>query len=180
VTGRHITTAVTLVVLLGILVAGGLIGVRTLLAPIPDSAKPSADASPTCVTRTVQKGQRISARQVQVSVFNGGSRAGLAGATMNALVRRGFKRGEVGNAPEGTRVKVAQVWTTQADDTGARLLARQLGRTTRLRVLRTDLGPGVDLILGNGFRRLVRAPRVLVAARASSVCVPSASSSPAR
>jgi len=178
VTGRHVTTAVTLLVLLGILAVAGVIGVKTLLAPVPGNGKPAAQASPACATRTVRKGQRISARQVEVSVFNGGNRAGLAGTVMGRFVRRGFKRGEVGNAPQGTRVKAWQVWTTDRNDTGARLVARQLGHKVRVRVVRTNLGPGIDVVVGNGFRHLVRAPRVMVAARSSSVCSPFASSSP--
>jgi LytR cell envelope-related transcriptional attenuator len=180
VTGRHVTTAVTLLVLLGILAVGGLVGVRTLLAPVPDSGTPTASASPSCATRTVRKGQRIRARQVEVSVFNGGTRFGLAGKVMSRFARRGFKRGQVGNAPSGTRIKVVQVWTTDRNDTGARLVARQLGRSVRVRVVRADLGPGVDVVVGNGFKHLVRAPRVMVAARSSSVCSPFVSSSPVR
>ena len=47
--GRHVTTAVTLLVLLGILAFGGLVGLRTLLAPLP-TGKPSAVATPDCTT----------------------------------------------------------------------------------------------------------------------------------
>jgi hypothetical protein len=180
VSGRHVTTAVTMLVLLAILAVAGVVGVKSLTAPVPDSGKATAKASPTCATRTVRKGQRISARQVEISVFNGGTRAGLASTVMSRLARRGFKRGEVGNAPEGTKVKVQQVWTTDRNDTGARLVARQLGRRVGVRVVRTDLGPGVDVVVGDGFRHLVRAPRAMVAARSSSVCSPFASSSPAQ
>jgi hypothetical protein len=169
VRGRHVTTAVTLVVLLGILAVGGLVGIRTLLAPLP-SNKSSAVATPDCTV--VRKGTVVRSRQVTVSVFNGGTRSGLADETMGRLRNRGFVKGDVGNAPAGTVVKRVQVWTTQAHDAAARLVARQFGRTTRVRVVHTDLGPGVDVVVGDAFTKLAKAKTSIVATRASSVCRP--------
>ncbi|HYO39091.1 MAG TPA: LytR C-terminal domain-containing protein [Nocardioidaceae bacterium] len=173
--GRHLSSGITLLVLTGILVAGALYGVKSLFAPIPDSTS-TAD-SPRCVQTSVKKGQRLTSRQVTVSVYNAGNRAGLADQTLASLTRRGFRPGAVGNAPEDSRVRVAQVWTTGADETAARLVAQQFGRGVAVRRVRTDLGPGIDVVVGNGFRRLVRAPTVTVARRASSVCVPRTGSS---
>jgi hypothetical protein len=175
VKGRHLSTGITLLVLMGILVAGALYGVKSLFAPLPDET-PAADSTG-CVRTSVKKGQRVNSRQVQVSVYNAGSRFGLADQTLASLARRGFRKGAVGNAPENTRVRVAQVWTTAADDTAARLVAQQFGPAVAIRRVRNDLGPGVDVVVGNGFRRLVKAPTATVARRASSVCVPRAGSS---
>ncbi len=172
---RHLSTGITLLVLMGILVAGALYGVKSLFAPLPDET--TADATSACVRTSVKKGQRVTSRQVLVSVYNAGSRAGLADQTLASLTRRGFRKGAVGNAPDSARVRVAQVWTTGGDDTAARLVARQFGRAVTIRRVRTDLGPGIDVVVGNGFRRLARAPTVAVARRASSVCVPRAGSS---
>jgi hypothetical protein len=171
-TRRHLTTAITLIVLVGILVVGVVMGVNALFAPLPGE-EPTATPSPTCSTQSFKKGQRIRSRQVQVSVFNGGTRAGLADRIQQSLVRRGFRRGSVGNAPEGVKVKVAQVWTTQRNDFAARLVARQFGRKTKVRVTSRNLGPGIDVVVGNDFEDLVKAKRVIVVRRASSVCVPS-------
>jgi LytR cell envelope-related transcriptional attenuator len=171
VRGRHLTTAVTLVVLLGILAVGGLVGLRTLLAPLP-AAKPSAVATPDCTV--VRKGALVHARQVTVSVFNGGDRSGLADETMGRLRNRGFVKGDVGNAPSSAVVKRVQVWTTQAHDAAARLVARQFGKKTRVRVVDTDLGPGVDVVVGDAFTKLAKAKTVIVATRSSSVCRPGA------
>lgn len=167
---RHLTTGITLLVLMAILVTGALVGIKSLFAPLPDPS--AADGPAACVRKVVEKGQRVTSRQVQVSVFNAGSRAGLADETMASLVKRRFRKGAVGNAPEGTRVTVAQVWTRQADDTAARLVAPQFGRGTVVRRVRTDLGPGVDVVVGNAFRKLAPARTVTVARRASSVCQP--------
>jgi hypothetical protein len=171
VRGRHLTTAVTLLVLLAILAAGALWGARALFAPLP-TADPSAHTSTKCATRAVKKGQKVTAAQVQVSVFNAGTRSGLADETMVSLTKRGFKEGTVGNAPETSTVKRAQVWTTVANDTAARLVARQFGRATTVRRVRVDLGPGVDVVIGNQLGKLAKAKRSIVATRASSVCVP--------
>jgi hypothetical protein len=36
----------------------------------------------------------------------------------------------------------------------------------------TDLGPGIDIIVGDDFEKLARARRVIVVKKSSSVCVP--------
>jgi hypothetical protein len=169
VSRRHVTTAVTLLVLVGILAAGAVIGIRTLFAPISEetSGTPSS-----CSTTAVRQGQRISAGQVAVSVYNAGTRAGLADETMGVLANRGFRRGDVGNAPRGTRIRVVEIWTTKRTDAAARLVALQFGRSVRVQVKRVDLGPGVDVVVGDGFRRLVRAQRAVVVRSSQSVCLP--------
>ena len=69
-------------------------------------------------------------------------------------------------------VKRVQVWTTLRDDDGARLVARQFGRKTKVRFTRTDLGPGVDVVVGDNFDKLAKGKRFVVVRRSSSVCVP--------
>ncbi len=176
---RHLTTAVTLLVLVSILVLGVVLGVKTLFAPLPGSDKATATPSPSCSPKTVRKGQRIRSTQVQVSVFNGGTRSGLADETMRLLARRGFTQGDVGNAPSDAKVSRVRVLTTEKNDMAATLVARQFGRTTRVIVTETDLGPGIDVIVGNKFGKLAKAKRVLVAQSSSSVCVPLPSASTA-
>ena len=176
---RHLTTAVTLLVLVSILVLGVVLGVKTLFAPLPGSDKATATPSPSCSPKTVRKGQRIRSTQVQVSVFNGGTRSGLADETMRLLARRGFTQGDVGNAPSDAKVSRVRVLTTEKNDMAAALVARQFGRTTRVIVTGTDLGPGIDVIVGNKFGKLAKAKRVLVAQSSSSVCVPLPSASTA-
>lgn len=166
--GRHLTTAITLLVLVGILVVGGLYGMKSLFAPLPGD-DPSAGAS--CSAINVKKGQKIRARQVEVSVFNGGSRSGLADETLGALHKRGFRKGSSGNAPETSKVKRVQVWTTQRRDPAARLVAKQFGPGTAVKFKDTDLGPGVDVVVGNGLGKLAKPTKVLVVKRATSACV---------
>lgn len=169
---RHLTTAITLVVLVAILVLGGLVGAKTLFAPVPGTGEAAATPSPTCAAKTVKKGQRIRSSQVQVSVFNGGSRSGLADMTLQALEKRGFTAGTASNAPSDVKVRRVQVRTTEKNDMAALLVARQFGRTTKVVVSGTDLGPGIDVIVGDKFGKLARARHVIVVRQSSSVCVP--------
>ena len=168
---RHLTTAVTLLVLVGILVLGVLVGTKSLFAPLPENGGAVATPSPTCSPKVVKKGQRIRSTQVQVSVFNGGSRAGLADETSQLLKARGFAVGKVGNAPSDAKVRRVRVLTTEKNDMAAQLVARQFGRATKVTLSKTDLGPGIDVLVGNDFEDLARAKRVIVAKKSSSVCV---------
>jgi hypothetical protein len=170
---RHVRTGITLAVLMAVLAAGAWFGTRSLFAPIPDDR--TVDASPACATRTLEKGQRINSRQVVVNVYNAGTRAGLADKTMGALTRRGFDKGSVGNAPEGSRVKVAQVWTNRRRDTAARLVAQQFGPTIKVKLKRVDLGPGVDVVVGNGFESLAAARRSILVETPQTACLPTPS-----
>jgi len=177
VRGRHVTTGVTLVVLVAILVVAGALGLRALFAPLPSD---DASAGSGCVSTELQKGQRVSSTQVQVSVFNASERAGLADRTMLALTKRGFTQGDIGNAPDDSGVKLAQVWTTETDDAAARLVARQFGKKVKVHTVETDLGPGVDVIVGKRFTKLVKAKRTIVAARATSACRATGSPTPSQ
>jgi hypothetical protein len=168
---RQITTAVTMLVLCVILVLGVVIGYKTLFSPLPnDSGTASASPSPTCTTQDVRRGQRLHAREVQVSVFNAGTRAGLADETLNRLGNRGFKEGEASNAPASAKVRFVQVWTTKKHDAAAALVAQQFGSNTLVRVTNKDLGPGVDVLVGTDFRGLKKAKRSLLVRQKQQLC----------
>ncbi len=169
VANRRLSTALTLTVLVVLLVIGALIGLKALFEPI--DGNPSADPSPACTPTQVGAPGRIESNQVTVSVYNAGNRAGLASETLDDLTDRAFKAGEAGNAPEGTKVNFVQVWTTEKKDRAARLVALQFGRNTVVRI-HDDLGPGVEVIVGSGFKGLVDAPRsIKSAAEVREVCV---------
>jgi hypothetical protein len=171
-TGRHITTAVTMAVLVGILVLGMVIGFNQLFAPLPGSENtPAAEPSPTCTEAPPEKGERLRTREVRVNVFNAGTRAGLAGGTIDAFRSRGFQGGEIGNAPEGTKVKRVQVWIQEGEEDAGRLVARQIGKKLRAMKVDEDLAPGVDVVVGNKFRSLVKAPRSIPVKSTRIVCI---------
>lgn len=168
---QQVITTVTMFALCGLLVGGAVVGWNSMLAELPGGTPADSSAEPTCAPEEVQAGERIRTRQVTVSVYNGGSRAGLAEQTLESLTRRGFVAGSVGNAPSDIKVRRVQVWSTVEDDVRARLVARHLGKRT-IRYADEDLGPGVDVIVGDKFRGLVKAKRSLRVKSEQQVCLP--------
>lgn len=167
---RKVATALTLTFLTGLLVVFAVVGFNQLFAPIDDSG--TNITAPTCTPQQVPAGGRVKTIDVTVSVFNASDRSGLANETLSSLAERGFRPGDAGNAPEGTDVRYVQVWTTEEGDTAARLVARQFGRGTVVRV-GEDLGVGIDVVVGQDFKGLVDgAPRSLRSRGTQEVCVP--------
>ena len=159
-TGRHVTTAITMLVLCMILVIAGVVGFNTLFAPLPGSdEEPSATPSESCAVEPVKRGRLLRSRQVVVNVFNAGTRGGLAGTTMDALRERGFRGGTIGNAPDGTKVRRVQVWIAEGEEDAGKLVARQFGPKTPVLTPENDIVDGIDVVVGNNFRALKRAPR---------------------
>ena len=169
--GRHLTTAVTLLVLVAILLLGGYYGAKALFKPLPGEDS-SDNAASNCQNTSVRKGQKILARQIQVSVYNAGTRSGLADETLAKLHKRGFRRGDVGNAPSEAKVKRAQVWTTHRHDAAARLVAKQLGEGAPVKYVDKNLGPGVDVVVGNYFHHLAKVKNFSIVKRSGSACLP--------
>lgn len=167
---RRVVTGVTLVVLCLILAVGAWLGWQRLVAPVSEGDDP--DPAAACSGTRVGRGELLRSRAVTVSVFNAGNRVGLADRTRDALVRRGFRDGGVGNAPSQTRVVRVQVWTTQRQDLAARLVARQFRAPVPIRVVEENLGPGVVVVVGNGLDGLAPgAPRGLRARKTQNTCV---------
>lgn len=149
---RKAVTGATLLVLLLVLAGMAVYGFKAATAPLPGSGR--AASSTTCTKAERQVKTTLSRGDVQVSVFNAGTRSGLAGTTLQKLEQAGFKAGNAGNAPADARVAKAIVWTTKPNDTAARLVALALGKRTQVRVVTVDLGPGIDVLVGNRFKSL--------------------------
>ncbi len=175
---RQFTTALTLLILVGLLVMGAVWGWRQMFANLPGGGLASGNPTPTCTTEQVKGGEEVHSRQVTVSVYNGGTRPGLAGKTLDALVKRKFIAGDTDNAPSDIKVQMVEVRTTIENDVEARLVARQFGREVRVHVVKEDLGPGVDVIVGNAFKKLAKAPLTMEAEQPQEVCVPAESPQP--
>ena len=168
VPNRRLSTAVTLTALIALLVIFAIVGLNSLFAPI-DKTPGSTD--PTCTPQQVPAGGRVKSQDVTISVYNASDRSGLASDTLTLLAERGFKLGEAGNAPAGTEVRFAQVWTSDRKSTAARLVARQFGSNTVIKEA-ADLGPGVDVIVGERFSGLAAdAPTSLKNRETTEVCV---------
>jgi hypothetical protein len=171
VTRRSLTTGVSLAVGVVLVCIMAVWGYRAMTAPIAEDTTGTASSGPTCrpedqkVTKYVRRGD------VTVSVYNSGKRAGRAQSTMDLLERAGFKVGAVGNAPDGVDAGRAAVYTTKSDDPAAELVARALGKNTQVVHTDEDLGPGVDVVIGDKFKRLdPNAPRRLELPKPDVTC----------
>ncbi|MDT7842528.1 LytR C-terminal domain-containing protein [Streptomyces justiciae] len=159
--GRLVVALVASVAALGLVGWGTLqlIGIFTGNDEKASAAGPKAD----CATKASPSASASAAgsaypkpAQITVNVFNATPRAGLAKETADALKKRGFKIGDVGNATKefDKKVKGAGI-----------LLGRTSAMSTSLRVLGTQVagaesradgrkGADVDLIIGTGFKSL--------------------------
>jgi hypothetical protein len=169
---RQITSAVTMLVLVGILVLGAVWGWRSLFAELPGTEATAEEPAEECTVEEVDAGEKLRSKQVRVSVFNAGSRAGLAGQTLDALLNRGFLAGEIGNAPADLDVRRVQVWSGVEEDPAARLVARQFGKKVKVRFVEDPPGTGVNVVVGDGFNGLSKAPRAIAVKTSREVCVP--------
>lgn len=166
--GRYLRSGLTLLVLFGIVGAAGYWGYKHTTASMP-----GLGPSNVCTTKTVQTTLRAS--QVQISVYNDGTITGLAGKTMKQLTKRGFIGGAVGNTTDngGKRegVRAVLVRTSTPNSTAAKLVAAQFGAKIKPVVSSVDLGPGIDVVLGNNFKGLVAgAPKSLPYTVTQQVC----------
>jgi hypothetical protein len=168
--GRRLTTAATLIVLLLVLTGMAVYGFNALTSPLPGSG---ASTEKKCTGAEKQVQGYVKRSEIQVSVFNAGTREGLAGTTLEKIEAAGFRAGNAGNAPKSADVPRAVVWTTKEHDRAALLVARAVGRRTRVEVTSTDLGPGIDVLVGNRFKGLnPKAPKRIRLAAPIETCIP--------
>ncbi|MFD7917832.1 LytR C-terminal domain-containing protein [Streptomyces sp. NPDC059740] len=121
--------------------------------PGQDDARPAADkpgSSPAALPRP---------HDVTVNVLNATDREGLAKKTADALKKRGFTIGEVGNAPAAYDGKVKDAAVLLGGPAAARGPLKVLGVQVTGALSRSDhrKGGDVDLILGEKFTDLTDA-----------------------
>lgn len=169
-TGRRLTTTVTMAALVVVLCLMAYFGYRAATEPVPDASGTPAQQ---CSKSEITKQTYVRPGDLTVSVYNAGADSGAAGRTMQRLEDRGFHPGDVANAPKGSRVRTARVYTTDAHDTGARLVARTLGKQVKVVVTDKAMGPGIDVYVGPKLGHLAaHAPQRLKLAKPIVSCVP--------
>jgi hypothetical protein len=162
----HVKALLTLGVLAVLVLVGITWGWSAMTAPFPHSAK-----SEICVPTTVRPGDRVAAPDVTVSVFNASDRVGLAERTRSAFQDEGFGAGTVGNAPKGSSVFFAQVWTRHPRSPDVRLVLSRLGRGAHT-FPRDPLGPGVTVLVGPQFEKLVAGKSSVKVTEQTQICSP--------
>jgi hypothetical protein len=163
---KGVRSAITITVL-GLLVAGAAIwGWSAATEPLPDKADP-----PLCEGRHIDSGTKVFPQDVTVSVFNAGTREGLAGRTMQLLTDRGFAAGSDGNVTTKRPVHNVQIWTSDPHNVAVRLVASRF--PANLRIVRRDPpGVGVVVVVGDDFTRPVKGKRSMVARDDTEICSP--------
>lgn len=162
----HVKTLLTLAVLGVLMVLGVTWGWASLTTPFPQRA-----AAKACYPTRLQPGDRVSAPKVTVSVFNASTRVGLAERTMAAFEDQGFGAGAVGNAPKGTVVHYAQIWTSDRTNPAVQLVASRLGFHASI-VDKQHSGPGVIVLVGPQFQQLVQGKQSTRVTTTTTICSP--------
>lgn len=159
-------SAITISVLGLLLVVAAVWGWSAATEPLPAKVD-----TPICEQRAITAGTKVFPQDVTVSVYNAGTREGLAGRTMQLLVDEGFAKGTMGNVRTKDPVAAAQIWTTETDSPAVQLLASRLGRDAEI-VHRDPPGVGVALVVGDGFSDLAKGKRFVSAAHDTVICSP--------
>lgn len=144
-------------------------GFNALTAPVEKDDTSSAGSPTDTTSCTPGKGDFVQRSDVTVSVYNAGKKSGRAQATLDLLENDGFVAGAVGNAPTGTKVARAEVHTTRQNDPKAELVALALGKNTPV-VVTTVQGPGLDVMIGDKFKKLDSTAPRKVRATAATTC----------
>ena len=162
----HIKTVLTLAVLAVLVLVGVAWGWSSMTTPFPHKATPKD-----CYSTHLQAGDRVSPPEVTVSIYNASERVGLAGRTMSAFEDQGFGAGKVGNAAKGTTVLYAQIWTQDRTNPAVRLVASRLGPRAHI-IDHAPKGPGVTVMVGPQFLKLVQGKQSIKVTEPSSICSP--------
>jgi hypothetical protein len=160
--------ALTLVVAAAIFAFGGITGFRLLT-----SNADTADPAPTCITKTVRKGETLDSNLVTVNVFNASNRSGLANRVTINLQANGFLGGTIGNNESAVKPRRVVILTDDPEDPRVRLVARQFKDKVKFRKPDITVDAGVIVIVGDDYAGLhSKAPTQITSDRDITACVP--------
>lgn len=162
--------ALTLLALVALVLGGTAWGWAALTKPFPPLTSPGPTAGP-CLETTIPAGNPVRPGMVWVSVLNASDRSGLAGVTLDQLVSDGFGEGDSGNAPSGTDVAKAEIWTGDVSSPAALLVRSYLGGKTPI-VAHAELGPRVTVVVGPKFGEVKQGRKLVSADDDATICSP--------
>jgi hypothetical protein len=162
----HLKTLLTLGVLTVLVLVSLTWGWSALTRPFPHTA-----AQKPCYPTTYQAGQRIAPPRVLVNVYNASDRVGLAERTMTEFEDQGFGTGSVGNAPQGSVVPFAQVWTTDPSLPDVKLVMSRLGPGAHV-IQRKGGTDGVVVVVGPRYQKLVKGLPSVKVSSTTTICSP--------
>ncbi len=165
---RGLKTALTLVALVALIVVGGMWGWASFTEPFPERAGPRA-----CTDTTIAAGDSLTPEKLLVDVYNASDRVGLAGRTADELRSAGFVVGRTTDAPDGTVVKVAEIWTADPQGPEAKLLRSYLGKRAKI-TNAEPLDEGITLVVGPKFKKVTKGKKSLELGQDTIVCEPPA------
>lgn len=158
---RMIATPVLLLGLLAFLTWGAWWGYKNVMSPMP------VHLPDPCVTQKVP--QKLEAKQVTVSVFNGGYKSGQAASVAKALKAKGFIIKHVDNTDE--RVKQTVIVGAAATNPEVILVAGHFKGAT----IKVDDRPDhtVDVLIGTDYAGMNDKGALWVKVPGGEVCLPS-------
>lgn len=168
------TSAATLAVLSVLCLLALLFGIKAVTSDLPDDPiVESPDA--TCVDQEVTAGTKVRPADVMVSVYNGGTRSGVASKTMSALQVRGFVAAKTDNQRD-SEVKRVEVWGDPLNP-AVQLVAAQFGSETKVSSDHEPAGGtsselGVVIVVGDDFTKLAKKVRSVTADEDTTICSP--------
>jgi hypothetical protein len=156
-----VRTPITLLILLGVLCYGAWWGYTNVIkSPPPIPPTP-------CVNQRVSQGE-LKSSQVTVSVYNGGSKKGLAGDVGRALRAHGFKVAKTSNT--GQKISKTVVLGAGAKNPEV-LLVMGFFKNAQIKV---DKRPdhSVDVLVGNDYGGFNKKGKDTLRVRTRTVCLP--------
>jgi hypothetical protein len=165
---QGVRSAITISVLGLLLVIAAVWGWSAATEPLPGKVD-----TPICVQEPVPAGTKVFPEEVTVSVYNAGTRDGLAARTMQLFTDTGFSEGNSGNVTTAQPVRVAAIWTDDPASPAVLLVASRLGPDVEIE--RRDppgVGVGVVVVVGDDFTDLVKGRRAASSDEDSQICSP--------
>jgi LytR cell envelope-related transcriptional attenuator len=145
-TARHIRSGVTLVLLLALVIGAAWYGWKAVTAEPTTTTTSASDAGAKCGVPP----QPANPGDIEVNVYNGTSRNGLAKTTAEQVTQNGFVVLNVDNDPQGERVTDVAIVRGAKNSENAYLLLAYVPGARFVADGRAD--PTLDLVVGDMFQ----------------------------